>query len=222
MAVFDFRIVSICGSTALMDELVQRMTTSGLAAFSAFAASPDTFAPIRLDNPTTSPRSRPTFAGSMSMAPTILNPGREATCLTMAAPIGPSPKCMTLMLGTRGLYATPQAARHCPRWYDARHGVRRPGRAYARACRVGVPPAAGSRSGERGCHRAEAGRLPQYGGAPASPDHVGGVPRQEPGLRTHQRVNRRHQGDRAGGQAVHRPLGSHHRPEHSARQLRAG
>src|SRR3954469_1714603 len=155
MAVFDFRIVSICGSTALMDELVQRMTTSGLAAFSAFAASPDTFAPIRLDNPTTSPRSRPTFAGSMSMAPTILNPGREATCLTMAAPIGPSPKCMTLMLGTRGLYATPEAARHCPDGTMPRDDFRAPGRPHARARGLGVPSAPGPRSRERGCHRPE-------------------------------------------------------------------
>ena len=93
------RIVSICGSTFLIDELVHSTTTSGFADFSAFAASPDTLTPSRLGRPTTSPRSRPTFAGSMSIAPTILNPGRDATCLTMAAPIGPSPKCITRMFG---------------------------------------------------------------------------------------------------------------------------
>src|SRR5215467_6611109 len=49
----------------------------------------------------------------MSTAPTILKPGRTATCLTIAAPIGPSPKCITLMLGiTRGLYSRAMAPDH--------------------------------------------------------------------------------------------------------------
>src|SRR5215212_1134731 len=113
MAIFALRIPSICGSTVLIEELVHRMTTSGFAALSALAASAETFAPSLLGRPTTSPRSRPTLAGSMSIAPTILKPGRAATCLTIAAPIGPSPKCMTLMLGiTRGLYAAREGARH--------------------------------------------------------------------------------------------------------------
>src|SRR4029079_10554540 len=118
-------MVSICGSTFLIDELVQRMTTSGLAAFSALPASADTFTPSRLGRPTTSPRSRPTFAGSMSIAPTTLKPGRVATCLTIAAPIGPSPKCNTLMLGInlRIIRGTPAAraapgSRRFPWWYD--------------------------------------------------------------------------------------------------------
>src|SRR4051812_44356769 len=60
-----------------------------------------------------SPMSRPTFAGSMSTAPTILKPGRDATCFTIAAPIGPSPKCITLMLGmTRGLYSRATSRDH--------------------------------------------------------------------------------------------------------------
>src|SRR6266481_4182242 len=89
------------------------MTMSGFADFSARAASPDTFTSSRFDRPTMSPRSRPTFAGSMSIAPTILNPGRDATCFTTAAPIGPSPKCITLMLGiTCGLYSRPMAPDH--------------------------------------------------------------------------------------------------------------
>ena len=41
------RIVSICGSTVLIDELVHRTTTSGFAAFSALAASAETFTPSR-------------------------------------------------------------------------------------------------------------------------------------------------------------------------------
>src|SRR5256885_1850996 len=59
---FAFRIVSSCGITALSDELVQRMTMSGFADFSAFFASPDTFTPSRLPSPMTSPMSRPAFA----------------------------------------------------------------------------------------------------------------------------------------------------------------
>src|SRR5947207_9178016 len=119
MATFDLRIVAICGSTFFSDELVQRMTTSGFADFRAFTASPDTLTPSRFGSPTTSPRSRPTLAGSISIAPTILKPGRAATCLTIAAPIGPSPKCMTLMLGIRGeLYAAAEGPRHSAWWYD--------------------------------------------------------------------------------------------------------
>jgi hypothetical protein len=45
--------------------------------------------------PATSPRSFPTLAGSISTAPTILNPLRTATCRTTAAPMGPRPKCTT-------------------------------------------------------------------------------------------------------------------------------
>src|SRR5205085_2967995 len=49
----------------------------------------------------------------MSIAPTILNPGREATCFATAAPIGPSPKCITRMLGiTCGLYSRAMAPDH--------------------------------------------------------------------------------------------------------------
>ena len=92
MAVFDLRMVSICGITFLIDELVHSTTMCGFAAFNAVRASPDTLTLSRFGKPTTSPRSRPTLAGSMSIPPTILNPGRVATCLTMAAPIGPSPK----------------------------------------------------------------------------------------------------------------------------------
>src|SRR5262245_7241261 len=106
-------MVSICGTIFLIEELVHSTTTSGRAAFSAFAALSAIFTPSRFGRPTTSPRSRPTFAGSMSMAPTILNPGRAATCFTTAAPIGPSPKCITLMFGiTCGLYSRAMAPDH--------------------------------------------------------------------------------------------------------------
>ena len=64
---FASRIDSICGMTVFSDELVQSTTTSGFADFSAFAASRATFTPRRFVKPETSPRSRPTFAGSMSM-----------------------------------------------------------------------------------------------------------------------------------------------------------
>src|SRR5258707_1235512 len=68
-------MVSICGSTFLIDELVQRMTISGLVALSAFDASGATLTPRRLGSPTTSPRSRPTLAASMSVAPTMVIKG---------------------------------------------------------------------------------------------------------------------------------------------------
>src|SRR5258705_321136 len=60
MGVLAFRIVSIWGITLLIDELVQRTTTSGFADLSAPAASPDTLTPSRFVRPTTSPRSRDT------------------------------------------------------------------------------------------------------------------------------------------------------------------
>src|SRR5713226_6562510 len=105
IAAFDSRIVSIWGMTFLISELVQCTTMSGLAAFSAFAALSWTRSPRRLLRPTTSPRSRPTFAASISIAPTILKPGLPATCFTMAAPIGPRPKCNTRMAGTTTNYS---------------------------------------------------------------------------------------------------------------------
>src|SRR5262245_17548711 len=104
MGVLVLRMASICGITLLIDELVHNTTMSGLAAFSAFFESPATMTPSRFLKPTTSPRSRPSLAGSMSIAPTILNPGRWAICLTIAAPIGPSPKCITRMLGIAANY----------------------------------------------------------------------------------------------------------------------
>ena len=88
----SFRIASICGSTFFSDELVHITTTSGFVALIAFFASSDTLTRSARPTPATSPRSLPTLAGSMSTAPTILNPLRSATCLTTAAPIGPSPK----------------------------------------------------------------------------------------------------------------------------------
>src|SRR5262245_60225928 len=146
-----------------MDDDVHSTTTSGFAAFNAFAASPDTLTPSRFERPTTSPRSRPTLAGSISMPPTILNPGRCATCLTMAAPIGPSPKCITLMFGiSLELYGNGPS--------------RRP---HAGARRLGVPTAARSGSRERGRDWTEARRLARHARTASSPDDVGGVPKQE-------------------------------------------
>src|SRR6266851_319877 len=91
--------------TVLISELVQSTTMSGFAAFSAFAALSWTRRPRRLPRPATSPISRPTFAASMSIAPTILKPGLPATCLTIAAPIGPRPKCNTRILGIAANYS---------------------------------------------------------------------------------------------------------------------
>ena len=79
----------------MIDELVQSTTMSGLADFKALAASAVTLTPSRPESPATSPRSRPTFIGSMSMAPTLRSPRRCATCLATAAPTGPRPQCMT-------------------------------------------------------------------------------------------------------------------------------
>src|SRR5438309_28200 len=91
--------------TFLISELVQSTTMSGLAAFSAFTALSWTRRPRRLPRPTTSPRSRPTFAASISIAPTILKPVLPATCFTMAAPIGPRPKCNTRIVGIAANYS---------------------------------------------------------------------------------------------------------------------
>src|ERR1700687_1555695 len=91
--------------TFLISELVQCTTMSGFAAFSVLAALSWTRRPRRLPRPTTSPRSRPTFAASMSIPPTILKPGLPTICFTMAAPIGPRPKCNTRILGIAANYS---------------------------------------------------------------------------------------------------------------------
>src|SRR5262245_14112058 len=90
-------MVSIWGRIFASDELVQRTTTSGFEDLMAFCASLDTLMRSWRPRPATSPRSRPAFPGSISTAPTILNPLRAATCLTTPVPIGPRPKCRTLM-----------------------------------------------------------------------------------------------------------------------------
>ena len=69
-------MVSICGMTFFSDELVHSTTTSGFAALIAFFASSETLTFSWRPRPATSPRSRPTLAGSMSTAPTILKPLR--------------------------------------------------------------------------------------------------------------------------------------------------
>src|ERR1044072_8651531 len=59
--------------TFLIDELVQSTTMSGLADLSVFAVSLETLTLSRAERPATSPRSRPTFAGSTSPPATTLN-----------------------------------------------------------------------------------------------------------------------------------------------------
>src|SRR6516165_10029368 len=205
IGVFDFRIVSICGITSLREDAVQSMTTSGFADFNARAASPETLTPILFGRPTTSPRSRPILAGSMSMPPTILNPGRYAICLAMAAPIGPSPKCTTRMFGiSLELYG------NRPCW-----------RTDARPRRVGVPSAARSRSRKRRCDWAEAGGIARHTRAAPPPDDVGRVPGQEPRLRAHERPDGDHQRARRPWKraSLCRPVRSCDRSAYRARPL---
>jgi hypothetical protein len=78
---FSFTIDSICGSTFFSDELVHSTATSGFDALIALRASSDTLTLSARPTPATSPRSRPTFAGSMSTAPTILKPLRDGDLL---------------------------------------------------------------------------------------------------------------------------------------------
>src|SRR5258708_28816373 len=47
--------------------------------------------PLNLLMPVNSPRSRPAFAGSLSMAPTIAAEALQAGSLRVASPIGPNP-----------------------------------------------------------------------------------------------------------------------------------
>src|SRR5258708_12854872 len=47
--------------------------------------------PLNLLMPVNSPRSRPAFAGSLSMAPTISAQALQAASLRVASPIGPNP-----------------------------------------------------------------------------------------------------------------------------------
>jgi hypothetical protein len=66
------------GSTFFSDELVQRTATSGRADLMARAMSSPTLTRNRRPAPHTSPRSRPTFAGSKSTAATDVNAFRVA------------------------------------------------------------------------------------------------------------------------------------------------
>jgi hypothetical protein len=86
-----FSTVSIWGMTCLSDDEVHNTTTSGFSRRSAPAASLVTRTFSLRPSLMTSPRSRPSFAGSMSMPPAILKPLRVATCSATAAPIGPRP-----------------------------------------------------------------------------------------------------------------------------------
>ena len=137
------------------------------------------------------------------MAPTILNPGRAATCLTTAAPIGPSPKCITRMFGIVADYSAGSPVARRRRLRTAAHDVpdtttthasRRPD---ARARRVGVSPVARSRS------RNEDVIGPKLAGSRTRAElrhHLmtsAEFQRQEPRFRAHQRSDGRDQGDRA-------------------------
>ena len=70
----------MAGITFASDDDVHSTATSGLDDFSARTASADTFTRSRRPSPTTSPRSRPALPGSMSTAPTIWKPLRDAIC----------------------------------------------------------------------------------------------------------------------------------------------
>ena len=63
---------------------------------SAAAASAETVTPQGASfAPTTSPRSRPAFAGSLSTAPTISSEALWRIRRTIEAPMGPTPNCTT-------------------------------------------------------------------------------------------------------------------------------
>ena len=177
----------------------------------------DTFTPRRFGSPTTSPRSRPTLAGSMSMAPTILKPGRAATCLTMAAPIGPSPKCMTRMFGIDLRIIARGSVVRCAAGCQDHPRVRLTRDHVVWAYRLLLdrdpenedvigPKLAGSRDTAELRHHLMTSAEFQ---------------RQESRLRAHQRSDGRHQGARPRRPAVRRSVRSRDRPEHRARPLRA-
>ena len=90
-------MASICGITFLSTEPVQSTAMSGLVALMAFAMWSVTEILSFFVWPTTTPRSRPILVGSMSTAPTMVNPLRVAHCLTTAVPMGPSPMCSVRM-----------------------------------------------------------------------------------------------------------------------------
>jgi len=73
------------------EEEVVCMTTSADCSRTPLA-SPETLTPQGAsDAPTTSPRSRPIFEGSVSMAPTSSMDSFSRSNFTMEAPIGPMP-----------------------------------------------------------------------------------------------------------------------------------
>ena len=75
----SFSTASSCGQTFFSAELVQRTATSGFVFRTAAAASAPTLTPVFRPRPTTSPRSRPALAGSMSTAQTTLKLFRAAS-----------------------------------------------------------------------------------------------------------------------------------------------
>jgi hypothetical protein len=79
IATFFLSTASICGITFFSEELVQSTATSGLPLLMAPAASLVTRTRSFLSSPITCPRSRPILAWSISTAPTIWKPFRDAT-----------------------------------------------------------------------------------------------------------------------------------------------
>ena len=76
---FSFSTASNSGMTFFSDELVQSTATSGREARMVALMSLPTLTRSFRPTPQTSPRSLPTFAGSISTAPTMVRPLRLAT-----------------------------------------------------------------------------------------------------------------------------------------------
>ena len=92
---FSFRIASIWPATFERRARAEHDDV-GLGGLDRLRRSRPTPSPCSgRPTPATSPRSLPILAGSMSTAPTILKPLRDATCRTTATPMGPRPKCRT-------------------------------------------------------------------------------------------------------------------------------
>ena len=93
----SFSTASTCGHTFLSAELVHRTATCGFVFRMAAAGSAPTLTPVFFPRPTTSPRSLPALAGSMSTADTILKFFRATSWRATPAPIGPRPMIITLV-----------------------------------------------------------------------------------------------------------------------------
>src|SRR5271154_940826 len=98
---------SSCSITAGSDDEVECITTSADSPSTSWASAEMVTPQGASVAPATSPKSRPAFAGSLSMAPTISIACFSRIRRAMDAPIGPTPYCMARIFFFTSLSVSP-------------------------------------------------------------------------------------------------------------------